>query len=108
MRLTHCPVQVAYATATEDMVQLRKSFTTVGLMARVLSGRRAAPVASLQTWVRHAYVKAVTGQVLAMAKGLKGTYTKDWYALPHDPGKGQTGGGGPLGTYAHGVAGLAG
>jgi hypothetical protein len=63
------------------MVQLRKSFTTVGLMARVLAGRRAVPVPALHTWVRHAYVKAVTGQVLGMAKGLKGPCTKDWYAL---------------------------
>jgi hypothetical protein len=70
--------QVAYATATEEMVQIRKSFTTVGLMARVLSGKRCAPIPALQTWVRHAYVKAVTSQVLGMAKGLKGPCTKDW------------------------------
>ncbi len=71
-------LQVAYATATEEMVQIRKCFTTVGLMARVLAGKRRAPIPALQTWVRHAYIKAVTSQVLGMAKGLKGPNTKEW------------------------------
>ncbi len=70
--------QVAYATATDEMVQIRKSFTTVGLMARVLAGQRSVPCATLHTWVRHSYLKAIAGQVLAMAKGMKGPHTKDW------------------------------
>eukprot|EP01029_Cantina_marsupialis_P006301 TRINITY_DN168_c0_g1_i4.p1 TRINITY_DN168_c0_g1~~TRINITY_DN168_c0_g1_i4.p1 ORF type:complete len:966 (-),score=275.19 TRINITY_DN168_c0_g1_i4:176-3031(-) len=57
-----------FGGATDEMEQLRKSFTTTCLMARALFRKDVMSVPKLVPWVRHALIKVIAGIVLNLGK----------------------------------------
>jgi hypothetical protein len=79
-----------FSPATDEMVQLRRSFTTVGLIGRTLLGEGRVPRAQVRTIARRALVKAIVTDAVAAEKtdggtvqpGLLGMLYENFHGIP--------------------------
>eukprot|EP01029_Cantina_marsupialis_P016736 TRINITY_DN3741_c0_g1_i3.p1 TRINITY_DN3741_c0_g1~~TRINITY_DN3741_c0_g1_i3.p1 ORF type:complete len:570 (-),score=183.91 TRINITY_DN3741_c0_g1_i3:196-1905(-) len=76
-----------YASATDEIAQLRKSFSTTCLIARTLKNKSDVPSEQLISWIRHALIKVIVASVVTIGKAnQRGTSdrTKPWFNKKFD------------------------